>query len=616
MTEEKPYEALKRKLAARYDDARSYLTRPVAWVTERSGSPPWSAQREVIESVRDNRYTAVHSAHDLGKSWIAAQAIAWWIDSHPPGDAFVVSTAPTAAQVAAILWREITKTHNKAKLPGKVNRAGYPQWFIGNELVGYGRKPADYEESAFQGIHAKYVLIVIDEAGGVARHLYDAVDALATNEYARVLAIGNPDDAGSHFAAICKPGSDWNVVHLDGLRSPNMTREAILGNATEDDLTDAPYPLVAALMLAENIPFSTEEIPPSMRAYLLSPLWVEERIRRWCGIPKDAHLDFSVDELGDMIRRRGAQSPLFQAKVRGIFPTSSATGVIPLGWVQQAINRWHDFEDAKAEARKHNRPEPVPSKVGNRVVGVDVAYSGQDETCVTERVGDWVGPINRYRHADTIETADHASVHLHEPASAAVVDVIGIGAGVYDTLRRYKREGLLGEGVRIVPFNAAAATTMTDKIGEFKFRNDRAAAWWRFREWLDPSRGSTAMLPDDEWLIEELVAVKYEHLAGGIIKIESKDEIKKRLGRSTDSADSVVQTVWIENLPGNAYAEDAVVNRAKPRYTAEVKAWLRGDDYEDEPASELQFDERDFAVSSTARGHGNSVVLDEWDLDA
>src|SRR4051812_2227197 len=137
----------------------------------------------------------------MGKSFIASRIIAWWIDSHPVGEAFVVSTAPSAAQVSAIMWREVAKIHRAADLEGKINRAGYPQWYIGPELVGYGRKPADYEQSAFQGIHAKYVLVVIDEACGVPRHLYDAIDALVTNQNCRVLAIGNPDDAASHFAA-------------------------------------------------------------------------------------------------------------------------------------------------------------------------------------------------------------------------------------------------------------------------------------------------------------------------------------------------------------------------------------------------------------------------------
>jgi hypothetical protein len=58
------------------------------------------------------------------------------------------------------------------------------------ELVAYGRKPADYDQAAFQGVHARYVLVIIDEAGGVPKSIFDAVDALATNIEARVVAVG------------------------------------------------------------------------------------------------------------------------------------------------------------------------------------------------------------------------------------------------------------------------------------------------------------------------------------------------------------------------------------------------------------------------------------------
>ncbi len=532
--------ALFYKVAEQWDDSKSYLRRPASWCRDKLKEHLWSQQKRILRSLRDNRYTVVHSAHELGKSKIAANAVAWWTDSHPPGEAFVVTTAPTAAQVSAILWREINKNHSKGELAGKINRAGYPQWFLGNELVGYGRKPADYEESAFQGIHARYVLVVIDEAGGVAKQLFNAIDSLVANEHARVLAIGNPDDPSSHFSSLCKPDSDWNVIHLDGLRSPNMSEEQIVG----DDPANPKYPLLTALMKAEGIPFSTEVIPYNLRELLISPLWVEERIRRWAGFSNTAHTDYAPDELAPLLLSRTAASPIFTSKVRGIFPSATSEGVIPLGWVQMAVNRWKDWESDYVIERYNNmRMVPIP---GRKVVGIDVARGGEDETVFSIRNGNVVRELIRFRIADTMETADAAAMHLDESGALAVVDVIGIGAGVYDMLRRMKREGTIQ--AQAIPFNAAAQTPRTDLIGQFRFRNDRAAAWWKMRELLDPSRGSRICLPDDERLIEELVSVKYEMLVGGVIKIESKDEIRKRLGRSTDSADAVIQSFWVEGL--------------------------------------------------------------------
>lgn len=69
------------------------------------------------------------------------------------------------------------------------------------------------------------------------------------------------------------------------------------------------------------------------------------------------------------------------------------------------------------------------------------------------------------------------------------------------------------------------------------------------------------MLPDDDRMLEEMVAVKYKHLTGGIIQIESKDDIRKRLGRSTDTADSVIQAFWVDGLPSNAGSDPIAYSR-------------------------------------------------------
>lgn len=529
-------------LADRWGEVSDYQRDPAAWVRSK-GEEVWSQQVAILESVRDNRYTAVHSAHDLGKSFIASRIIAWWIDTHPPGTAFVVSTAPTAAQVSAIMWREVGKIHRKASLVGKINRAGYPQWYLDGELVGYGRKPADYEQSAFQGIHAQYVLVVIDEACGVARHLYDAVDALATNEHARVLAIGNPDDPSSHFATVCKPESGWHVIHLDGLRSPNITEERVIG----PDPAHPRYPLLAALMEAEGVPYSTEQVPDEMRQMLIDERWIEERIERWCSVSRYQVMSLPHDELVSMVRDRCAGSAIFTAKVRGLFPSAATEGIIPLGWVQRAVERWHDLTDGLM-GQKKQQPSLLAHEAGGFILGVDVARSGDDQTCFAHRYGSFVTKIERMRVTDTTEITDRAAAFLHEPGSSAVVDVIGIGSGVYDLLRRYKSEGLI-TGTPFA-FNAATQSHRRDKLGQFRFRNDRAAAWWNMRELLDPAFGSNIAIPDDEELIEELIAPKFDHFVGGIMTVESKDDIKRRIGRSTDSADAVIAAFWIKGQPG------------------------------------------------------------------
>src|SRR5687768_4702199 len=59
----------------------------------------------MAQSVVDNRYSAFKASHDVSKSHTMSRLALWWIDVHPPGEAFVVTTAPTTPQVEAILWR-------------------------------------------------------------------------------------------------------------------------------------------------------------------------------------------------------------------------------------------------------------------------------------------------------------------------------------------------------------------------------------------------------------------------------------------------------------------------------------------------------------------------------
>lgn len=185
-----------------FPEGEQYINDPVRWANDRLGATLWSRQKEIIESVRDFPQTAVMSCHDIGKSFIAATTCCWWIDSHPPGTAFVVTTAPSGPQVKAILWREINRMHKAAGLAGRTNLT---EWYLDKEIVAFGRKPSEYTPDAFQGIHAIYVLVVLDEACGIPESLWDAASTLTTNEYSRTLAIGNPDDPFSRFERVCRP---------------------------------------------------------------------------------------------------------------------------------------------------------------------------------------------------------------------------------------------------------------------------------------------------------------------------------------------------------------------------------------------------------------------------
>jgi hypothetical protein len=308
-------------------------------------------------------------------------------------------------------------------------------------------------------------------------------------------------------------------------------------------------------MEAEGIPYSTEVVPKAMRPMLINEQWIEERIQRWANIGPSM-LNQPWPLLVEKVRTACEGSPLFTAKVRGIFPTSASEGVIPLGWIQRAVERWKDLQGRPGPASVNAR------QPGDFVLGVDVAGSGDDETCFAHRYGSTVTKVEHFRITDTTEIADRAAGFLQEPRSMAVIDVIGIGAGVYSVLRRYRNAATIS-GTPI-QFNAAGQTGRRDSLGQFRFLNDRAAAWWNLRELLDPSQagGSLVALPDDEGMIEELVAPKWVHHVGGKIKVEGKEDIKRKIGRSTDAADAVIHAFWVT---GDHHTEEFVEYDRSPR---------------------------------------------------
>jgi hypothetical protein len=214
--------AAKRKVMIERNRAR-WTADPVAWTQERLREHVWSMQGDVMRALIDHRRVAVRSAHGVGKSHLASRVAAWWLDVYPPDEAFVVTSAPTMAQVRAILWRYIRQAHRRGDLRGRINTT---EWHIDGDLVGIGRKPSDYDEGAFQGIHALRVLVILDEAGGIEENLWVAADTLAVNADCRVLAIGNPDDPGSHFRHVCDSAL-WHQVKISAFDTPNFTGERV-----------------------------------------------------------------------------------------------------------------------------------------------------------------------------------------------------------------------------------------------------------------------------------------------------------------------------------------------------------------------------------------------------
>ena len=189
-------------------------------------------------------------------------------------------------------------------------------------------------------------------------------------------------------------------------------------------------------------------------------------------------------------------------------------------------------------------------------VGVDVARGGADKTVLAIRFGNVITHLLHLPGSDTMAIAEEVLAILDQCGGSrggtAVVDVIGVGAGVVDRLRQLVREG--GRPHRIEAFNAGERTSYKDATGELEFANARAAMWWNLKEMLDrpevygvalPREGSAHIPPGlgDE-LTGDLTTPRYGSGANGRILVESKEQIRKRIGRSTDAGDAVAMIMY------------------------------------------------------------------------
>lgn len=200
--------------------------------------------------------------------------------------------------------------------------------------------------------------------------------------------------------------------------------------------------------------------------------------------------------------------------------------VIPTRWIQDAQERW------------------TPD--GNRdllmtACGIDVAQGGGDKSVVAPRYGVWYAPLQRKPGSETPDTPSMVGfIMSHARNGAGLVIDIGGGYGVGPAI--YLKEN----GASVVQFDGSKPSVLRAAGSDLQFFNKRAEAWWRFREALDPGQdgGSPIALPPDQAVLADLTAPRYEIGPRGI-KIEAKDAIKKRLGRSPDDGDAIVMA-WSE----------------------------------------------------------------------
>ena len=456
---------------------RSFRADPVDFAQRVLNVRPWQKQRDILLALSNHQQVAVRSCNGAGKTFTAALATLWWLMSYD--NAIVITTAPSERQVKELLWREIRQLYmpHRETIGGKLTRTRLD--FAPNRYA-YGF--STNTEDKFQGFHSGNILVIVDEASGVDEFIYYAITGILTTQNAKLLMIGNPHGlAGTFYDAFHKGRKEFHTVHISAFDTPAFTDAGI----TADNIADFEYPdPVKSKTPDEETTDEQHPAPPTIPYGLSTPNWALRTFNQY-----------------------GPQSSVYQTRVLGEFPEEANDTLIPLRDVEAAVRRPHVVQ-----------PDDKP------IMGVDIARFGDDKTVIIIRQGMLVLHIEELRKSDLVNTTGRVITAAKEfKVKDIIVDEVGIGAGVLDTLK-------VDNQFQTTGFNGGARADHVDK-----YLNLRAQIFDGLKQRFADGDIS---IPNDPELISQLASLTYRYNARGQLMLESKDVIKSHGMQSPDKADA------------------------------------------------------------------------------
>jgi len=315
--------------------------------------------------------------------------------------------------------------------------------------------------------------------------------------------------------------TEWFAPWLDDKfptpAKPGELRYAYLDEEDKHVWVDGPDPIY--------VEARGKHISP--KSYTFIPATVEDN-PFLAGTDYDKELDSMPEEIRSVLM--------------GGFKTSfrdAPNQVIPTEWVRLAQQRW--------------RPDP-PQGIPMCSMGVDATGGGSDPLVIAPRYDGWYAPIvsipAKDIPKDRIGSVSAGHVISNRRNSATVVIDLGGGYGgsMFEILNENELE--------VQGYKGAEKSTRRSRDGKLKFTNTRTAALWMFREALDPGQpgGSPIALPPGSKVLGDLTAPSFKMTPNGLTA-ESKEDVCKRLGRSTDDGDAVMMAWYYGAKESNSALE-------------------------------------------------------------
>lgn len=329
----------------------------------------------------------------------------------------------------------------------------------------------------FQGLHAKsgYILGIVDEASGMSEEIMEGSEGTLTSLHAKRLMLGNPNKRTGYFADSFKNPRVYKIK-ISAYDTPNFKANNIK-NAEDLVQFDRDHGIENAVIVAPHL------ITPKFALSILE--------------------------------RYGRNSTNFLVRVEAEFPTSDADTLISLDLIENAFNR---------EVVQEEDVDPYTV-----VIAVDPARYGDDRTGIIIRQGKKVLKKLTLSQFDNVEVGGRVIALRKEYGenTEIKVEVNGLGSGVVDHIKHYIKDN--GLTWKLYEVNVAEKA-----VEDERFENLRTELWFNVSDWLKDG-GS---LPEDEDF-REGADVKYKFTSKGKMLLESKDDIKKRIGKSPDVLDAL-----------------------------------------------------------------------------
>lgn len=377
-------------------------------------------------------------------------------------------------------------------------------WRLQSErMVEFGAMQYESDKTNFQG--RPHDLIGFDEAPEFAESQIMFVTAwnrtTTDGQRVRVILTGNPpvDESGN-----------WLVRRYAAWLDPNHQKPAKAGELRWYAMLDGKEVELAS---GDTFEHKGETIYPRSRTFIPAKL--------------DDNPFYSKDGRYRSVLQ-SLPEPLRSQLLNGDFQASAVADpfqIIPADWVRAAQKRWLERE----------RPTtPLTA------VGIDPSRGGRDKTALAKRYDNWFDEVKTWEGVIVKDGAIMAELARQEignvEPSYINIDVSAIGSSAYDHLKV-----MYGN---VIPFNPAEGSEYRDRSGKLKMRNKRAEMYWRMRDALDPVNGDDIALPHDTELLADLCSARYEVSSAGV-KVEDKEKIKERIGRSPDVGEALMMSHFI-----------------------------------------------------------------------